>query len=43
MERLNFADNDHDCNMPDEMIKMGSFQTFLRSSPELTNLKDRQA
>ena len=30
--------------MPDEMIKMGPFaETFLRSSPELTNLKDRQA
>ena len=45
MQRLNFAgDNNHDRNMPDEMIKMGPFaETFLRSSPELTNLKDRQA
>ena len=44
--KLNFAgDNNHDRNMPDEIIKMGPFaQTFLRSSPELmTNLKDRQA
>ena len=41
--RLNFAgDNNHDRNMPDEMIKMGPFaETFLRSSLELTNLKDR--
>ena len=46
MQRLNFAgDNNHDRNMPDEMIKMGPFaETFLRSSPELiTNLKDRYA
>ena len=42
IQRLNFAgDNNHDRNMPDEMIKMGPFtETFLRSSPELTYLKD---
>ena len=42
IQRLNFAgDNNHDRNMPDEMIKMGPFtETFLRSSSELTYLKD---